>query len=386
MNALFVHDHRFVLCNGEAYSDKLSVNSFARYLEHFEKITILSRFKNVSSVDKGLSRVTSEKVEFIPFSDLSNIKNKFLFRSKHIKKIKEIIASHDAFILRVPSEISFLVANIARQEGRPYVCEVVACPFDAMIARKTIAGRLYSKLVAFEMRECVANAAAALYVTDEFLQSRYPTSSYQAVASNVEIEGVVLRSRLFDITKKRIISLALVGNLDSPHKGYETAYDFYRKLQLRFPDKKFILHLIGGGSRYKVASSGDDIIYHGSLRKENILKILDGIDLYVQPSTQEGLPRATIEAMSRGVPCVVSDVGGLPEIIEKAYVHPSGDSDAMLDCASKLLSDNARYWEVSERNSTFSRRFLSSSLRSIRFEFFSFYKGLLLGSVDVRIK
>ena len=42
---------------------------------------------------------------------------------------------------------------------------------------------------------------------------------------------------------------------------------------------------------------------------------MDTLDLYIQPSNTEGLPRALIEAMSRGCPCVGSDAGGIPELL-----------------------------------------------------------------------
>lgn len=56
-------------------------------------------------------------------------------------------------------------------------------------------------------------------------------------------------------------------------------------------------------------------------------------NVFVLPSTErEGLPRAVIEAMAYGVPSVVSDVGGMPELVahgETGYVVRRSDSDAL---------------------------------------------------------
>jgi glycosyltransferase involved in cell wall biosynthesis len=47
---------------------------------------------------------------------------------------------------------------------------------------------------------------------------------------------------------------------------------------------------------------------------------LDAIDIYVQPSRQEGLPRALIEAMSRGLPAFGARTGGIPELIDEKFL------------------------------------------------------------------
>ena len=44
------------------------------------------------------------------------------------------------------------------------------------------------------------------------------------------------------------------------------------------------------------------------------------MDVYIQPSLQEGLPRALLEAMSRGLPCIGSNAGGIPELLEKKMI------------------------------------------------------------------
>ena len=48
---------------------------------------------------------------------------------------------------------------------------------------------------------------------------------------------------------------------------------------------------------------------------------MEKIDIYVQPSYQEGLCRAIIEAMSKGCMVVASNVGGNYELIEKKYLY-----------------------------------------------------------------
>ena len=90
----FIHDHKFYRNdNQDAYSaGKLSVSSFNRYFEHFDKISIISRFINInetSVVLDELNKVTSENIDFIPFEDQSNLKNRFILRNKYKALLKE---------------------------------------------------------------------------------------------------------------------------------------------------------------------------------------------------------------------------------------------------------------------------------------------------------
>lgn len=68
------------------------------------------------------------------------------------------------------------------------------------------------------------------------------------------------------------------------------------------------------------------------------------------PSTKrEGLPRAVIEAMAYGVPPIVTDSGGSPELIERGksgLVIPVKDSQAIADAIEWLYRDDIRRREM----------------------------------------
>ena len=49
---------------------------------------------------------------------------------------------------------------------------------------------------------------------------------------------------------------------------------------------------------------------------ENPIPILQESDIFVLPSDTEGMPLSIIEAMATGLPCIASNVGGVPELID----------------------------------------------------------------------
>jgi glycosyltransferase involved in cell wall biosynthesis len=67
--------------------------------------------------------------------------------------------------------------------------------------------------------------------------------------------------------------------------------------------------------------------------------------IVVVPSFGEGFGMVALEAMERGRPVVVSDVGGLPEIVadgETGVVVPAGDSEALAAAVVALVQDPDR--------------------------------------------
>jgi len=61
-------------------------------------------------------------------------------------------------------------------------------------------------------------------------------------------------------------------------------------------------------------------------------KFLRALDVFVLTSRKEGLPYTLIEAMAASVPVVVSEVGGMPEIVEnnRGYIFKNGDLESLV--------------------------------------------------------
>jgi glycosyltransferase involved in cell wall biosynthesis len=67
-------------------------------------------------------------------------------------------------------------------------------------------------------------------------------------------------------------------------------------------------------------------------------------DLFCMPSHHEGLSNACLEASAAGLPLVVSDAGGLPEIVadgETGLVVPAGDVAGLRAALERMLQDPA---------------------------------------------
>jgi glycosyltransferase involved in cell wall biosynthesis len=79
--------------------------------------------------------------------------------------------------------------------------------------------------------------------------------------------------------------------------------------------------------------------------RSDLPAVFGGWDVFVQPSLDEGLPIATIEAMAAGIPVVACAVGGIPELVEDevtGFLVPSRGVLEMTDRLRSLLSDPER--------------------------------------------
>ncbi|MCF6217833.1 MAG: glycosyltransferase [Gammaproteobacteria bacterium] len=67
--------------------------------------------------------------------------------------------------------------------------------------------------------------------------------------------------------------------------------------------------------------------------REDIPYILNNLDVFLLSSKTEGLPMVILEAMSSGVPCVATNVGGISEVIYNGngFLSAAGDSKAFAD-------------------------------------------------------
>lgn len=82
-------------------------------------------------------------------------------------------------------------------------------------------------------------------------------------------------------------------------------------------------------------------------------KLLTNSLIFTLPSYNEGMPMAILEAMSFGLPLVVSNVGGIPSVVEEGengYLINPGDKEALKTSIMKLLKEKDNRVNISKNN------------------------------------
>ena len=138
-----------------------------------------------------------------------------------------------------------------------------------------------------------------------------------------------------------------IGRFDIPknHKGLLNAFAL---LLQKHPNCR--LELIGDGhlrpqleEQIQKLGISDRVILHGM--QSNVCQYLQKADIFILPSTYEGMPMSIIEAMAAGVPIVASAVGGIPAMVtsgESAILVSVSDEAVVAACDTLLQNEELR--------------------------------------------
>ncbi|WP_166245242.1 glycosyltransferase family 4 protein [Paenibacillus turpanensis] len=111
--------------------------------------------------------------------------------------------------------------------------------------------------------------------------------------------------------------------------------------------------------------------------RQDIPALLAQADLFVLPSLQDNQPVAVIEAQVAGLPVIVSDAGGLPEMVQhgtSGFVFPAGDAHSLYFTLKHLIENDGLRVQVGAS----ARRWAEThwSVQRIMPELISLYRSL----------
>lgn len=127
-------------------------------------------------------------------------------------------------------------------------------------------------------------------------------------------------------------------------KGIDDMIDALPGIVATVPSARYLV--VGDGEhgpalRDHVAAAGldDRVVFAGA--RSDVARMLAASDLFVLPSHTEALPTVLIEAMAAGLPVVATDVGGVPEMVERgssALLVPPHRPDLLAEAVGRVLS------------------------------------------------
>ncbi|MFD9124117.1 glycosyltransferase [Kitasatospora sp. NPDC059571] len=135
------------------------------------------------------------------------------------------------------------------------------------------------------------------------------------------------------------VVVGTVGNLTAK-KDQATLLAAFERVRRDHPSAALVLIGSGPLEAELKARAGEGVVFAGS--RSDVPALLPGLDVFTLSSRQEGLPVALMEAMTSGLPSVVTRVGGMPEVLddgEQGLLVPPGAPAALAAALGRLAGD-----------------------------------------------
>lgn len=174
----------------------------------------------------------------------------------------------------------------------------------------------------------------------------------------------------------------VIGTLGSLNKtkGTSLILSAARELKNTYPNLK--IRIMGDGPERAALEQlsrelGLNTEFLGAGSSESLRPFFGSLRIYVQPSYSESFGLSTLEAMSAGLPVIVSRAGALSEIItdeESGLTFERGNPERLARTLNKLLEDKDLYERLRGRGQEVAGGF---TLEKMSLQYFQLYQSLI---------
>jgi glycosyltransferase involved in cell wall biosynthesis len=239
---------------------------------------------------------------------------------------------------------AFLRLRAALRQQRPDILQtwMFTCNLFGRLAAKGLPIRVLASEVAADptksavrlaVDRVLAKTTPAFYVNSRTVAEFYhakcgiPFEKLVVIPNGIDVREVepVARHTLSVPADSYLVGCA--GRL-SPEKGFDRVIEALASPALR-TRRVHVVFAGDGPMRGPLEALAQQLGVADRVRllgyREDLPRVLKALDLFVLASLHEGMPNALMEAMAQGVPCVVTPVGGVAELVRH------GESGVVLD-------------------------------------------------------
>jgi glycosyltransferase involved in cell wall biosynthesis len=301
-----------------------------------------------------------------------------------VQSARRWVRQEQYFALRGPGFLSIVVWFWLQHYRKPYVVEVLGDYREVTRVMKHPLRRLFRVGFSVLVPKIIHNASAVLYVS-RALQKDYPAraGALSIEASDVQLDAGWFRPPRTYTQVPNPLRILHVGNIEQVYKGHE--YLLQALAICRSRGLNVRADFVGDGrlkAQYEkqAASLGitDIVRFHGTVPwGPDVGSIIDHSDLFVFPSLTEGLGKALLEAMARGLPAIGTEVGGIPELLGPEALVPSADAEALARRITGIGTNPSKLTLLSRDNWTRAMDYRLEVLEPRRLAFYQAARRLL---------
>lgn len=197
-------------------------------------------------------------------------------------------------------------------------------------------------------KKCIEGAMIIWHVSEP----QKAAMEQHGLKGNYELIYNAVNTKMFTLPtgQKQRIQLLHVSSLVEREKNISGTFQVFKKLQEQQLDFDIV---VAGGSGTEFSNARKlaaqlqlkNITFTGSLPPEKISELMQKSTALILFSNYEGMPVVVLEAMSCGLPVLVSRVGQLPFIIRNEYgvLVDKGNKSQMIEAIRKLFSGEYKF-------------------------------------------
>jgi glycosyltransferase involved in cell wall biosynthesis len=314
----------------ETYIDDLA----PELSRHCKLLIITRKFKETKKIER-LSNIEIHRVPYLKGKYFRNPTFNLASFLKSLSLIKEADIIYPQGLVA-----SFFGCVISRLSGKPVICRPAGIAYEQY-------GFPISRILYFLMKNVYRRCDCVIFHSEGERNNFIKILGFAPKRSEIILTGIPVEkfSHKTKSTKKsfgiseRTTVIGFIGRFVEI-KGLE--YLVRAAHLLKNMDTKFML--VGDGPQKPqieslIRSLGleEKFIFAGFRR--DIPNVLAVMDIFVIPSTSEGLPTSLLEAMAAGKACIVTDIGLPIAHKETGLVVPPKNPEKLADAMGILLED-----------------------------------------------
>lgn len=299
----------------------------------FHKID-LSLYTNLSNI-KLFSLNVSRDIQSTAEDNFSK-----LIYLKAARKVKRIFKDFKPDILHAHYASSYGLIG-ALSGFHPYIISM----WGSDIFRFPNYSFLHKSILKFNLSKADKLMSTSYVMSKEV--KKYTNKNVDIIPFGIDVD----RFKPTNVNNIFVEDVIVVGTIKTLEKIYGIEYliKAFKLVRTKLHDVQTKLLVVGDGTLRKKLEElandlglADDIIFTGYIKSEEVEIYHNMLDIYVAVSLEESFGVAVLEASACSKPVVVSNVGGLPEVVDDGktgIIVEKENSEQLADALIKLITN-----------------------------------------------
>ena len=253
---------------------------------------------------------------------INDIQHQFVFKSREWQKdVSDDFKNPDIVVFHEVYHIEFVrIGNDLSKRGIPYVIVPHGCLVEEAQNKKRLKKLLANKLC---FSSFINNSASVQCLSENELNNTH-FRAHKFIGTN----GIDVPDIFKAFSCDEVIQITYIGRLEIYVKGLDLFLQAVKSVhdKIKSCGKEVRIDMYGPDwlGRYAAVEAliaenelNGIVALHPAINgQEKINKLLDS-DVFIQTSRHEGMPMGILEAMSYGIPCIITKGTSLGELVDK---------------------------------------------------------------------